>query len=720
MISVGDSEGPVGRQHTRYVLNRFSSFLLLIITMAGAGPALGQSGPITYQGNLRDGAGPANGLYDLRFTFYDVATGGNALGMTVTNASTAVSNGLFTVRLDCGTNVFTGSDRWLEIAVRTNGNTGAYEVLSPRQLLTSTPYALYAANAAGFAGQVSDAQLSSNIVRFDAIDQVFPGAAQFTNGGSKFVGTFSGDGASLSNIDATVRVFPGNIVVGPKGRVDTTGTTTAGIQEAIYSLPQAPDGNSPGGGTVILAPGTYLTTDTILADCAPSKTNPITIKLIGPGMTAGGITCVGPTPKSVIKVGRPYGCNRVGFQMEDMWVSSALNATTNIIYLAGFSDGSANYATGPFGGIYSAIIRNCWIAWADAMTNNAPFGFAPGEHFNDNPGKHNLIGVDVLCNYNGMTVIENCFFDGCLGIAWATDHGTIRGNQFQNCGIGAYSQANDWPSSSPFYMGAAITCRQPPYLWNGNQVWNFENNTFINCFLPYFAGDGPQEHPIFSSGDQIEPGPARDFVATTGKRWIALNPHIYAGDLRPYTNNWIVTNTSDFSSWRAFRDLTNCVRVDLPAGGAMLSGSFLKTDGVLTYWSLDGSAFTNINAANLTSGVIPPARMSATNLSPFTETARPNIPLNSWQTNSNQRNQFTFRVSFQSGATDPVHAELLVDNDRDGTWDKRLTIGVPANTPGRWTNSLSTVISPNARFTVTNYSGAGASFNLIDVLREGL
>jgi 3-isopropylmalate/(R)-2-methylmalate dehydratase small subunit len=57
-----------------------------------------------------------------------------------------VTNGLFTVTLDFGAGVFTGASRWLEIGVRTNGG-ASFTVLSPRQPLTPTPYALYAPSA---------------------------------------------------------------------------------------------------------------------------------------------------------------------------------------------------------------------------------------------------------------------------------------------------------------------------------------------------------------------------------------------------------------------------------------------------------------------------------------------------------------------------------------------------------------------------------------------
>jgi hypothetical protein len=58
----------------------------------------------TYQGRLMEGGNPTNRIYDLRFTVCD-----------------AMSNGLFPVTLDCGPGVFTGENRRLNIAVRTNG-----------------------------------------------------------------------------------------------------------------------------------------------------------------------------------------------------------------------------------------------------------------------------------------------------------------------------------------------------------------------------------------------------------------------------------------------------------------------------------------------------------------------------------------------------------------------------------------------------------------------
>jgi hypothetical protein len=102
----------------------------------------------TYQGQLRDNATNANGTYTMIFKLYDAATNGNQISSAVTN-SPALANGLFTVNLDFGAGAFDGSARWLDITV-TNGPNS--QTLSPRLLITPTPYALFALNGPGGVG----------------------------------------------------------------------------------------------------------------------------------------------------------------------------------------------------------------------------------------------------------------------------------------------------------------------------------------------------------------------------------------------------------------------------------------------------------------------------------------------------------------------------------------------------------------------------------------
>src|SRR2546427_3734344 len=90
-------------------MKKITPLLLAILTLFSAVHDLkGQGTAFTYQGRFNDGGIPANGLYDFRFAIFDAVTNGAPVGGTLTNAATAVSNGLFTVLLDFGSGIFTG------------------------------------------------------------------------------------------------------------------------------------------------------------------------------------------------------------------------------------------------------------------------------------------------------------------------------------------------------------------------------------------------------------------------------------------------------------------------------------------------------------------------------------------------------------------------------------------------------------------------------------
>jgi hypothetical protein len=136
----------------------------LLSLLGSATVAITQGTAFTYQGQLTDGGQPANGIYDLRFAIYANASGGSPVAGPITNSLVGVTNGLFTVALDFGAGVFTGAERWLEIAVRATG-AGAFTNLSPRQPITPTPYALHAGSAASLPnGTVTSAMLADGAV----------------------------------------------------------------------------------------------------------------------------------------------------------------------------------------------------------------------------------------------------------------------------------------------------------------------------------------------------------------------------------------------------------------------------------------------------------------------------------------------------------------------------------------------------------------------------
>ncbi len=134
-----------------------NSFALALSTLfcllCGAASASAQTTSFTYQGRLSDGSTPASGVYDMKFRLYD--SGGNPQGapdtVTLDNPGVQVTNGVFTVQLDFGAGAFDGTARLLEISVRPHSadpGSPAYTTLSPRQQITSTPYAIRSLSAA--------------------------------------------------------------------------------------------------------------------------------------------------------------------------------------------------------------------------------------------------------------------------------------------------------------------------------------------------------------------------------------------------------------------------------------------------------------------------------------------------------------------------------------------------------------------------------------------
>ena len=127
------------------MLNKILFIILTVVLSAGA--IFGQTSSFTYQGRLTDGGTPANGNYDLQFALFDAAGGNNQVGQTQTISNVAVSGGVFAVTLDFGANAFSGASRFMEISARSSGS-GAFTLMTPRQPITSTPYAVRSLNTA--------------------------------------------------------------------------------------------------------------------------------------------------------------------------------------------------------------------------------------------------------------------------------------------------------------------------------------------------------------------------------------------------------------------------------------------------------------------------------------------------------------------------------------------------------------------------------------------
>ena len=134
---------------TNFVLITVLSLCAFIVTSNGA--PLGTA--FTYQGQLQNGVEPVNGLYDFEFTLSNAVNGGAQLGSTLTQTGVAVNNGFFSTTLDFGS-LFGGEASWLTINVRSNA-TGSYVQLTPAEMLTPAPNAIFANSASNVANLVS-------------------------------------------------------------------------------------------------------------------------------------------------------------------------------------------------------------------------------------------------------------------------------------------------------------------------------------------------------------------------------------------------------------------------------------------------------------------------------------------------------------------------------------------------------------------------------------
>ena len=144
-----------------------------------------QTSAFTYQGALSQNGQPANGTYDFMFRLLDAETDGSAAPVIPINPGVGVTNGLFTTGINFDAENLNGANLWLEISVRTNGGV-AFTTLAPRQLLTSAPYAVRAAN-----------------VSASGISGTYGNAVTFNNAGNSFSGNFSGSAGGLTGLNAS-------------------------------------------------------------------------------------------------------------------------------------------------------------------------------------------------------------------------------------------------------------------------------------------------------------------------------------------------------------------------------------------------------------------------------------------------------------------------------------------------------------------------------------
>ncbi len=181
-------------------MNRLIQFVLLLLVSVTLKVAA-QGTAFNYQGRFNVAGLPANTNYDFRFIIFDAVTNGNQISVPLTNSAVAVSGGLFNVTLDFGSGLFTGTNYWLDLAVRATGDAN-FVTLSPRQPVLPVPYAIFATGASNLLGALPATQIVGTLPSAQ-ISGTYSGQVNFVNSTNTFSGAFTGSGAALTNLNAT-------------------------------------------------------------------------------------------------------------------------------------------------------------------------------------------------------------------------------------------------------------------------------------------------------------------------------------------------------------------------------------------------------------------------------------------------------------------------------------------------------------------------------------
>jgi hypothetical protein len=232
---------------------------------------------ISYEGYFTDANSPAQGLYDFRFTLFDLPDNGATVAGPVFTEDLAVHQGRFRIPLDFGDGAFNGDARWLEIAIRPGADDGDFTVLAPRQQLTPTPYALHAYQA----GSVEDGAIGGTAIApgtLDATHLMVPGEPQpgqvlgFDGGGLLWTTPATG-GASVFSLNGTSAYY----VAGAVGL--GTADPTAGYRLDVAGAARFAPGGL--GGVIQFGTPSFETGITIAGDArADVRFDGATLKLV--------------------------------------------------------------------------------------------------------------------------------------------------------------------------------------------------------------------------------------------------------------------------------------------------------------------------------------------------------------------------------------------------------------------------------------------------------
>lgn len=141
---------------------------IILIFLSSLAYCVPQTTEFTFQGELISGGSPANGEFDVNFRVYDAQNGGSEVATVEFKDNLMINNGLIQTDLDYGDMPFAGEAVWIQVEIRPGDENGAFEVLSPRQKVTITPYAIQSMFVAD--GGITASSIANNAVGSSAVN----------------------------------------------------------------------------------------------------------------------------------------------------------------------------------------------------------------------------------------------------------------------------------------------------------------------------------------------------------------------------------------------------------------------------------------------------------------------------------------------------------------------------------------------------------------------
>jgi trimeric autotransporter adhesin len=627
-------------------------FACLAGTLSAAVP-LGTA--FTYTGRLNDGGTLTTGLYDFKLSLYDAESGPIQIGSTLNKTDVGVTNGLFMVALDFGAGIFAGNARWLEIEVKTNG-AADFTLLSPRQELTPAPYALYTPRAAAattatnvIAGAVVNSSLGVGAVTSDKVSD----------------GTLQSADLNLSSFNTTFWEADGNAGTTPGTHfLGTTDSQDLWLKvnnqvgwRLLRSSASATEPNIAGGG-----PGNQISSSAKGSGIAAGNSNAIPLGLyyasIGGGWS-NQITYLSPYGYGDYGV---IGGGRFNFSVGEGSVIGGGVRNTNYGDYATIGGGAVNstaseYATigGGTNNTVQASAKNSTIG--GGLTNTVQSGAAEstiGGGWN-NTIQTNAYRSTIAGGYNNT--IE-------LGASRATIGGGER-NKIQPGAVYATiaggEQNTIQTNANNSVIGGGYNNIIEPDAWRATIAGGHDNTIQTNADNSVIAGGAENrvqtnaQYATIAGGYRNEIGTnsfysviaggadhdilsKADYATIPGGRWNSATNYAFAAGRQAKANHtgafvWADSTGTDFPSTAPNQFLiraeggvgigTNNPQSELHVAGMATAngfvGKFFGDGSMLTNFSAtltgtnfagDGYYLTNLNAANITYGQLPDARLS--------------------------------------------------------------------------------------------------------------